>query len=97
MKNALEEIAAEVFDQLRRRNAGFCCCSQCRDDAIAHALNKIRPRYISGSPVGSAVTRVALTQWQARAELSVVMIDAMRRVHAHPRHAPLPVVAAQSA
>lgn len=89
MKNALEEIAAEVFDQLRRRNAGFCDCAQCRDDAITHALNKIRPRYISGSPVGSAVTRVALSQWQVRAELSVVMIDAMRRVHQHPRH-PVP-------
>ena len=91
MKNALEEIAADVFEQLRRRNAGFCACPQCRDDAITHALNKIRPRYISGSSVGSAVTRVALSQWQVRAELSVVMIDAMRRVHAHPRHEPLAV------
>lgn len=96
MKNALEEIAADVFEQLRRRNAGFCSCAQCRDDAITHALNKIRPRYISGSPVGSAVTRVALSQWQARAELSVVMIDAMRRVHLHPRHGPLVPEAAHS-
>lgn len=87
MKNALEEIAGEVFEQLRLRVAGFCTCSQCRDDVITHALNKIRPRYISGSLVGSAVTRVALDQWQARAELSVVTIEAMRRVARAPRHA----------
>lgn len=87
MKNALEEIADEVFEQLRERHAGFCDCPQCRDDAITRALNQVRPRYISGSPIGSAVTRVALSQRQARAELSVVMLDAMRVVQANPRHA----------
>jgi hypothetical protein len=86
MKNALEEIADEVFEQLRDRRAGFCTCSQCRDDAITRALNKIRPRYISGSPIGSAVTRVALSHRQARAELAVVMLDGMRIVSARPRH-----------
>jgi hypothetical protein len=86
MKNALEEIADEVFDQLRARHAGFCDCGQCRDDAITRALNQIRPRYISGSPIGSAVTRVALSQRQARAELSVVLLEAMRVVRKNPRH-----------
>ena len=86
MKNALEEIASDVFDELRRRHAGFCMCLQCRDDVITAALNKIRPRYISGSPIGSAVTRVALSHRQARAELAVVMLDAMRLVSARPRH-----------
>lgn len=87
MKNALEEIADEVFEQLSDRRAGFCTCSQCRDDAITRALNKIRPRYISGSPIGSAVTRVALSQRQARAEMSVVMLEAMQVVRTNPRHA----------
>jgi hypothetical protein len=86
MKNALEEIANDVFDQLRRRHAGFCDCLQCSDDVITAALNKIRPRYISGSPIGSAVTRVALSHRQVRAELAVVMLDAMRLVSARPRH-----------
>lgn len=92
MRNALEEIANDLFDQLRSRHAGFCDCAQCRDDVVAGALNKIRPRYIGGSLIGSAVTRVALDQRQARAELAVVMLEAMRRVHARPRHgAPGPI------
>ncbi|MGQ0765916.1 MAG: late competence development ComFB family protein [Gemmatimonadota bacterium] len=86
MKNALEEIAGEVFEQLRVRDAGFCSCAQCRDDAITGALNQIRPRYMSGSLIGSAVTRVSLAHRQARAELSVVLLESMRRVARRPRH-----------
>lgn len=89
MKNALEEIANDVLSELCRRHAGFCMCAQCHDDVITATLNKIRPRYISGSPIGSAVTRVALSHRQARAELAVVMLDAMRLVSAHPRHEPV--------
>ncbi|MCC6319202.1 MAG: late competence development ComFB family protein [Gemmatimonadaceae bacterium] len=86
MKNAIEEIADEVFQQLRERHADFCSCPQCRDDVITRALNQLRPRYISGSPIGSAVTRVALSQRQARAEMSVVMLEAMQVVRTNPRH-----------
>jgi competence protein ComFB len=86
MHNALEEVVGEVFDQLARARAEFCSCTQCRDDVITHALNQARPRYISGSLIGSAVTRVALSHEQARAELAVLVLDAMRRVTARPRH-----------
>jgi hypothetical protein len=49
-------------------------------------MNKAHPRYIVGDPLGSAVTRVALSRRQLRAELSVIVLDAMRRVAAEPRH-----------
>ena len=89
MRNAIEEIADEVFDTLRAGDAAFCICPQCRGDVITHALNKIRPRYVSGISVGSAVTRVALSHHQARTELTVIMIEAMRLVQAKPRHEPM--------
>jgi hypothetical protein len=88
MKNVLEEAVVEIFSQLRDREAGFCACEQCHDDVITHALNKARPRYISGSAVGSAVTRVSLSQEQARAEIAVLVLEAMRRVQRNPRHGP---------
>lgn len=87
MHNALEEVIGEVFDQVSSGRARFCDCAQCRDDVITHALNQARPRYVSGSLIGSAVTRVALSHGQARAELAVLVLDAMRRVAARPRHA----------
>jgi hypothetical protein len=86
MHNALEEVIGEVFDQVSKGRARFCDCAQCRDDVITHALNQARPRYVSGSLIGSAVTRVALSHGQARAELAVLVLEAMRRVSARPRH-----------
>jgi hypothetical protein len=88
MQNLLEDAAVEVFERLRSMEAGYCHCAQCHDDVIAHTLNKARPRYISGSVIGSAVTRVALSQEQARAEIAVLVLEAMRRVQRNPRHGP---------
>ena len=88
MKNVLEEAVHEVFEQLRLKEAGFCACEKCHDDVITHTLNKARPRYISGTGIGSAVTRVSLTQEQARAEIAVLVLEAMRRVQRNPRHGP---------
>lgn len=88
MKNALEESVVDVLTQLSGKDATFCACQQCRDDVIVRTLNKARPRYISGSLVGSAVTRVALSHEQARAEIAVLVLEAMRLVHTNPRHGP---------
>ncbi|HET6681713.1 MAG TPA: late competence development ComFB family protein [Gemmatimonadaceae bacterium] len=89
MKNALEEVIDSLHDGLLTKSgARFCACEQCRDDAIAHALNKARPRYVGSATLGAAVTRVNLDSDQARAELSVLVLDAMRRVNENPRHGP---------
>jgi len=68
MKNALEELVLEVYAQLRTKHTEFCSCERCHDDVIAQALNKARPRYIGGSPIGAAVTRVSLASDQDTAQ-----------------------------
>jgi len=88
MKNVLEELVLDVYRQLRTTHPEFCSCERCHDDVIAQALNKARPRYIGGSPLGAAVTRVSLASDQARAEMAVLVFDAMRRVNQNPRHGP---------
>jgi hypothetical protein len=88
MQNVLEESVNEVFLRLRDMEAGYCHCARCRDDVITHALNHAKPRYISGSGVGSAVTRVKLTRDQSQAEVAVIVLEAMRRVQRNPRHGP---------
>ena len=88
MKNALEELVLDVYRQLKARHEEFCSCERCHDDVIAQTLNKARPRYIGGSPLGAAVTRVSLSGDQARAEISVLVFEAMRRVNQNPRHGP---------
>ncbi|MGQ0539726.1 MAG: late competence development ComFB family protein [Gemmatimonadaceae bacterium] len=89
MTNAIEEVVREVYAQVREREAKagavFCSCPRCNDDVLRHTMNHLRPRYV-GSTVGSAVTRVSLSSEQTRAEVAVVVLDAMRRVSRNPRH-----------
>lgn len=88
MKNALEGAMRSIYEELRTRNPQFCDCTQCRDDVLSLALNHTKPRYVSGNPpLGAVVTGVQLSNDQARAELTVVVFDAMRTVAKSPRHA----------
>jgi len=84
--NALEEAVRATYDAMRSADATFCGCDRCRDDVMTLALNHARPRYMVGDPLGAAVTRVALERRQLRAELSVIVLDAMRRVAQAPHH-----------
>ena len=86
MINALEEVVRKTFRDLRERDAKFCRCQECEDDALRLAMNNIRPRYVGDAPLGRAVTRVALSQDGAKAEIAVVVLDAMRRVSMRPQH-----------
>ena len=87
MKNALEGPLRTLYADLRRSNPQFCDCAQCQDDVMTLALNNTKPRYVSGNPpLGEVVTGVQLSYDQAKAELTVLLFDAMRRVAASPRH-----------
>lgn len=88
MKNAIEDSVREIYRSLRGKHAEFCGCTRCEDDVIAFALNHTRPRYVAGPPMGAAVTSVQLAQDQSRAELTVIVFNAMQRVAREPRHSP---------
>ena len=86
MVNALEETIRTVHASLLKSHAEFCSCERCQDDVITLALNQTKPRYVVGDPLGAAVTRVSLSQDAARAEIAVIVFDAMRRIAQSPRH-----------
>lgn len=76
----------DAYEALRVTDPSFCGCARCREDVLTMAMNQARPHYAVGDPLGAAVTRVALARRQLRAELSVIVLEAMRRVAAAPRH-----------
>jgi hypothetical protein len=84
--NWVEQTVTGLAESLRPMVAGLCDCAECRDDVLLRALNQARPRYAASASVGGAVTRVELAGDQARAELTVLVLDAMRQVAANPRH-----------
>jgi len=86
MKNLLEGAVVSIYDELREKHPGLCACDTCRADVIAFALNAARPRYSGGTDVGQALISVDLQRDQTRAAIAVLVLDAMRRVSANPRH-----------
>ena len=87
MKNVSERAVRSVYDALRSKHAEFCSCARCQEDVMSLALNHTKPRYVT-EPIGEVVTGVNLSLDQMRAELTVIVFDAMRKVAANPRHGP---------
>ena len=87
MKNALEGAVKSIHRELMRKHPEFCSCARCEDDVLALALNQTKPRYVSeNATLGNVVTGVHLSYDQLRAELTVLVFDAMRLVASSPRH-----------
>ena len=90
MRNALEDAVRGIYADLRQQHPQFCACAHCQDDVLTLALNNTHPRYTTGSALGRALTSLEMQRDQMRAELSVIVFDAMRRVASNPRHAAPP-------
>ncbi len=82
MKNLLEDLVAQEYERLRPSD--FCGCAQCRDDVIVFALNRLPPRYVAAN-VGQVIANVALHRDQPIADVSMVLVEAFRRVGSAPR------------
>jgi hypothetical protein len=86
MQNLLEGAVREIYAELREQQPEYCACEMCREDVVAHALNATRPRYSGGALTGRALIGVDLQRGQTRATLAVLVLDAMEKVAANPRH-----------
>ena len=85
MRSPLERAVREVHARLVESHTEFCACEQCADDVVALVMNQTKPRYTT-TGLGWAVEAADLDTDQVRAELSVLVFDAMRRVAEEPRH-----------
>ncbi|UCG87409.1 MAG: late competence development ComFB family protein [Gemmatimonadota bacterium] len=84
MKNLLEEVVAREYEQLKSTIPGFCGCDMCRDDVLVYALNRLLPRYVA-QPTGEVLTSLSMGSDQPKADISVVLLEGLRRVKAEPR------------
>ena len=73
-----------VSDRLDSAFSKFhCCqCDKCRKDAVAAALNLLRPEYV----VAEADEIDALRREHSTKEVSAALVKAILQVRAHPRH-----------
>jgi hypothetical protein len=84
MKNLLENALRDSYADLRDKYPQFCGCELCREDVMAYALNKIRPRYTGGGDLGVALANLDLQKDDARATIAVTLLEGMRRVSTNP-------------
>jgi competence protein ComFB len=84
IRNMVEDHVRQAFEALRPHFKDFCGCDLCVDDVQVFALNRMPPRYVT-SLEGQAVTEVSLEKQQNRAEIDVVVMEALRKVSLAPR------------
>lgn len=85
IKNYLEAIVKRIADELMNKDKGFCNCSQCRSDVLTYALNHLKPKY-ADTVTGHALTSVDIESEQIQAEITVQVLEAIRKVKEHPNH-----------
>lgn len=84
IRNLVEDHVRASFDALRPHFREFCGCELCVEDVQVFALNRMPPRYVT-SLEGQAITEVALEKQQNRAEIDVMVMEALRKVTLAPR------------
>lgn len=88
-KNYLEVAVSEVFDevlaQLRKKNPDLCGCERCREDVMAVALNRLRPRYVA-SDKGEVLTQAVYSRVGGKAEVIASLVQGFELVSKNPRH-----------
>jgi competence protein ComFB len=85
MKNLVESVVREIHGELKLKHPEFCTCAQCADDVVALVLNHSQPRYAT-TDTGTALANLEMWADESRAELMVLVLDAMQRVAKEPRH-----------
>ncbi len=84
IRNLVEEHVVGAYDTLRTHFPAFCGCELCRADVLVFALNRVPARYVA-TIEGQAVSEVFLEKDQSRAEIEVVVMEAIRKVTMAPR------------
>jgi len=83
--NYMEDIAAEILEDLLVDKTDVCTCEKCRADILALALNKLPARYVVTSK-GRVYTKLSELQLQFRADIVRELAKAMDFVSRKPQH-----------
>ena len=84
MKNVTEMLVARSYDELLPTMPEFCRCEVCRDDVLVYSLNRLPPHYTS-TLKGEVVSKLEMEAGQGSIDVTVVLLDGMRRVAVSPR------------
>jgi competence protein ComFB len=85
LRNYMEDVVKEVFEEYLRRDPSFCRCDRCRRDTMVMTLNQLRGKYV-GSNEGEIRASVGASDRQAKTDAMMALLQSVERVKAHPHH-----------
>ncbi len=85
LKNFMEDVVKEVFQDVKKARSDFCSCDRCREDVIALALTNIKGRYAT-TPEGEIFARVEQSDRQVRTDALLAVMQAVDVVSKNPKH-----------
>jgi len=84
MKNVTEQLVTRSYEELLPSVPELCRCTVCRENVLVYALNRLPPHYTS-TLKGEVVSKLVLEAGQGSIDVTVVLLDGMRRVADAPR------------
>lgn len=83
--NTMESAVAAQLHDIRTRFPQVCFCDRCQRDIQALALNALPARYVV-TEEGEIYARTAQLRQQYCTDITIALIQAITKVHKHPRH-----------
>lgn len=83
-RNLMEDVVLRYVDSMMAADGG-CCCSSCRSDVIAYALNHLPPRYVA-TDKGRMLVELDSYENQFRTDVVAALGEAIQQVRQYPRH-----------
>lgn len=85
LKNYMEDVVNQVYDEYLQQNPDFCKCGRCRQDMLALALSHLRGKY-AVSPEGEIFAKISREDRQVRADALLAIVEAAKTVSNYPNH-----------
>jgi len=84
MKNVTQELVLQAYSGMLPSVPELCPCDVCREDVLVYALNRLPPHYTS-TLKGEVVSKVEMEVGQGSTDVTLVLLEGMRRVADAPR------------
>lgn len=84
LKNVSEDLIAMYVDDLMAKS-DMCCCTRCRADVMAFALNSFPAHYVV-TDLGDALTRAQALSVQFKVDVLTAIMKGIMIVKPSPRH-----------
>ena len=85
IKNYVENAVITTAREQTANDKHISHCKRCFMDVVVYALNKLKPMY-AVSDEGYIFTEVKLDSTQMKAEITVAVLEGIKKVKEHPHH-----------